>query len=401
MKFVFVTTILLAAMACDALRVPTSHIRNLDDADPEVPLEPVTRRMTEATFESVLADLDALILDVEELEDQSDALKADLDKCNADLQTCPGGTQPACPGFDNLIDLKDAIDDASDSTQTGIVLCPSTINLTSPIAIQSKNVTITCFDAGHSGDCIFDGEDTSGLFSVTQGSTVVFGSIKFKDGKASEGAAVYVEASTVDFVDCDFTGNHAVEHGGAVYLYELSGSATVDSCTFSNNKADETGGALLIYDSTVDIEGSTFSGNRADWGGAMSVWRFSDVDVVDVVNDSSFSMNIANDGGGAIYAKDSVLSFDNAEFIGNKADAGAGLRLSDAEVDLSDIVFSGNENTGSDTDKGVDLYIEGDSSDVVCAIEDVYFCDGIDPGIFDESGSSTINCDTESGAKCP
>jgi len=52
----------------------------------------------------------------------------------------------------------------------------------------------------------------------------------------------------------------------------------------------------------------------------MSVWRFSDVDVVDVVNDSSFSMNIANDGGGAIYAKDSVLSFDNAEFIGNKAD---------------------------------------------------------------------------------
>jgi len=31
--------------------------------------------------------------------------------------------------------------------------------------------------------------------------------------------------------------------------------------------------------------------------------------------------------------------------------AGAGLRLSDAEVDLSDIVFSGNENTGSDTDK--------------------------------------------------
>jgi len=210
MKFVFVTTILLAAMACDALRVPTSHIRNLDDADPEVPLEPVTRRMTEATFESVLADLDALILDVEELEDQSDALKADLDKCNADLQTCPGGTQPACPGFDNLIDLKDAIDGASDSTQTSIVLCPSTITLTSPIAIQSKNVAITCFDADNSEDCIFDGEATSGLFSVTQGSTVVFGGIKFKDGKASEGAAVYVEASTVDFVDCDFTGNHAV-----------------------------------------------------------------------------------------------------------------------------------------------------------------------------------------------
>lgn len=131
---------------------------------------------------------------------------------------------------------------------------------------------------------------------------------------ALNGAGVYNEG-TLSSTSTKFTNNKAIENGGAVYN---SGIADITSSTFQSNTA-KNGGAIFST-GEMSIVSSTFKSNTADKGGAIYVGKYSEM----YIQDTSFTNNIANVAGGAIFAdENSVLYISavkkNVTFSGNKA----------------------------------------------------------------------------------
>lgn len=98
-------------------------------------------------------------------------------------------------------------------------------------------------------------------------------------GQGGIGGAVYVDGVSqnsdqhrLDIFDCTFTNNSAVDHGGALFAYTISGTGstvTVDQCTFSTNSVTDTtpavgfGGAIYQQNNTFEVTRSTFDGNTS------------------------------------------------------------------------------------------------------------------------------------------
>ena len=82
------------------------------------------------------------------------------------------------------------------------------------------------------------------------------------------GGAVCVAGNLMQFVNCSFHGNGAVQ-GGAIYNY-FAKSVFITTCTFKNNIAKKHGGALATCERCVTrIDDSYFANNHADIGGAI------------------------------------------------------------------------------------------------------------------------------------
>jgi polymorphic membrane protein len=162
-----------------------------------------------------------------------------------------------------------------------------------------------------------------------------------------------------------FIANRATDSGGAIYdgNNPLNG-VQVTNCTFSLNRAANFGGA--IYDFSIDetVNGSIFLGNRAGNGGALfldpaglasmsgdvlksnsatqeggAIYTLFGLDI----GNSKILDNRAGDMGGGIYI-DPRNIFDlvtDTEFIGNSANDGGGI-ANQGFLELSDVVISRN-----------------------------------------------------------
>jgi len=147
---------------------------------------------------------------------------------------------------------------------------------------------------------VINGNDTTQLFSnFTQGSaTVTFIGITFSHAKSTVAGAVIISDASMKFVDCTFSNNLAINHGGALYLNW--GSFIIKNCQFNDNSCgDYWGGALrCAYDAdSLSIIESTFTANKAYRGGAIYI---DDVATVEI-KDSYFDSNTVTGNGGALY----------------------------------------------------------------------------------------------------
>jgi len=157
------------------------------------------------------------------------------------------------------------------------------------------------------------------------------------------GGAIVAFGGSTRIVDCTFTGSLA-DQGGAVALYDPLAVEIVD-CDFMFNNCTATvsgkeGAALYVQNGTASVSGSRFEGNGTTYLGGAIYAENADLTLTDNV----FADNLAQDKGGAIAVFGGTLSVLGGEITGNTVaiTSGAGLYAIDADVDLRNVLVSGN-----------------------------------------------------------
>ena len=152
------------------------------------------------------------------------------------------------------------------------------------------------------------------FITVKDGYNLVLKNLIIKNGyHMDRGGAVWINGNG-SFVNCNFTGNNASQHGGAVNIFQ--GNGIFINSTFNNNTGHNGGGAVDISYSNGIFINSTFIGNNAKDGGAVCI--YSDSGSSGIFINSTFIGNNATKKGGAICIDySSSGSFVNSTFIDN------------------------------------------------------------------------------------
>ena len=215
--------------------------------------------------------------------------------------------------------LKQALDACGDG---------DTINIASGTYKGSENIHLTINKdnlklIGYGdGLVVFDAESKNIIFKIYKDCTIE--GLTFKNGKKDHyeyedyGGAIYSTAK-LTVVGSTFYANTAEGHGGAIYS---TGLLSVDSCSFVQNQGEYGCGGAIYSEFGLTIKNSIFKSNRVPHGDGGAVYCEKDLIVVDSVFDSNGAD--AYDGG-AIYCKGiSNIKFSN--FTNNKATREEGLR---------------------------------------------------------------------------
>ena len=164
------------------------------------------------------------------------------------------------------------------------------------------------------------------------------------------GGAIAIRGGGFTIVDCVFTNCFAEEFGGAVFAPLLSLDSAIVNCVFEGSWVSAYngyGGAIYVSASeegkTLSVVGSEFSGNEAVNGGAICTVRAADDDELAIaleVSSCRFEANVADYGGGAIFAEGAVTVKDEGEtdFVGNAAGLDGGAICLSGIVGVSDPV---------------------------------------------------------------
>ena len=143
-----------------------------------------------------------------------------------------------------------------------------------------------------------------------------------------------------------FKGNRALEGGGVFELNNANVKITRNN--FTDNKANENGGVFSIVGSEITIIQSLFQYNTAERDGGVIASESSNVSIS---NSYIFSNRIEKDGhGGVIKAHQTSLAITETSIENNKANFGGVLWALLAEVNIYNVVVSGNS---ANTDGGV------------------------------------------------
>lgn len=196
------------------------------------------------------------------------------------------------------------------------------------VAVTVRNLTLdrgAGFDPNHNSG-------GGGLYCAQQG-VVTVENVAFTRHFANDGSALYTRDCTLEVSDSTFTDNVSEDDGGAVTLWnstgsftdvEIRGNTSLDGggvalfnstltgtrLTVSDNVATSFAAGMWVYESTVALTDSTFSGNSnsgAAYGGGLLVYGSADLTRV------SFTDNSSPLGGGLfVYVNATVKGTDCA-----------------------------------------------------------------------------------------
>ena len=162
--------------------------------------------------------------------------------------------------------------------------------------------------------------ENGGAIAYDNGTTHTIESSSFLNNTALfNGGAVYQNSGTLSVAtNTTFTGNTiGTTSGGTGGAIDEQGvNLNIAEATFTDNQAglDGCGGAVSIF-SDAHIHDSTFTNNHGIAGGAVCTFNTHTV----LIDDSSFSQNIAhNDAGGAIYQDAGDLTVHSSIFRENQ-----------------------------------------------------------------------------------
>lgn len=242
---------------------------------------------------------------------------------------------------------------------------------------------------------IISGGGTTHMYRLT--GEVEFNGVKFQDGLASQGGAIYVDNNgIVEFKDCMFQNNTATTgNGGAIYNFYL-GKFSAYNCQFYKNTATA-GGAIYIgfgpKDQTdITLDNCTFKENLATGtsgtrGGAIYAYG-SDLTVSNCDFEENSAYGSGGPSGGAIYAygtptydgritiEESTFSSNRAEGDGtasgsNSSTGGALFFKTNVVPIVTNSIFYNNQCVGdvTGTAYGGAVYNDADSSITIYACE--------------------------------
>ena len=155
----------------------------------------------------------------------------------------------------------------------------------------------------------------------------------------------------------NFTGNTAVEHGGAIYVAEGSNFCVVNHSIFKGNNITNltgihTGGAIDINALNATIVNSIFENNNAVMGGAIAA---GDNSGYTIINNVTFTRNGATLDGGAINLRAFGVSMNDTRYYYNTALRNGGAVYaggSGNDNKVNNSVFENNRALGS-ADEGM------------------------------------------------
>jgi CSLREA domain-containing protein len=146
----------------------------------------------------------------------------------------------------------------------------------------------------------------------------------------------------IDVMTTTFIGNNAVS-GGGMYVGSSSTQTAITSSTFTVNIANNYGGAISSHGSIL-ISTSQFTGNQAEnyYGGAINL---SGDTSSSVLKDSTLDGNLAVHGGGLLVYGTLEISgstFVNNSAFGTASNGNGGAIVNQGGLNISNSTFSGN-----------------------------------------------------------
>lgn len=222
---------------------------------------------------------------------------------------------------------------------------------------SSANLTIT--DSNFESNSAVNG----GAVYITSGASVSINNADFtanaaaltEAGDGGNGGAVHVYKGKLTLKNVSMQNNSAANNAGALYIG--GNDMTIDStCEFIGNTALNHGGAIYVTyltleggvkdGTTLKLNGSLFKNNTALAGGAISARSESELIITDVQFIGNTTPNAAvntQNGGGAIYSNNSTVNIKNTIFDGNASGYyGGAIKVEECELDISnsDIINS-------------------------------------------------------------
>ncbi len=142
----------------------------------------------------------------------------------------------------------------------------------------------------------------------------------FENNKAtSSGGAI--RGNYLRIYDSNFTSNTADSNGGAIWARQFS---SFTNCNFYNNRAVNMGGAIYLSspgdDRFYQIFNCIFTSNKATNGGGGAVWCDAELDI----SFGDFISNNCGENGGAVYSSGGNFYIANAQFSKNQASKNGG-----------------------------------------------------------------------------
>lgn len=188
-------------------------------------------------------------------------------------------------------------------------------------------------------DFIENSADNGGVFGLFQSSVTISDSdFSLNIAEINAGVLGGISGSNATFNNCSFDRNEALYEGGVVSMKE--GSLNISSC-ISNNNVAKYGGVMSVVDIAIVIDNSTFTDNVASIdGGALALYTQCQVEIYD----SRFENNFAyHDGGVAYFFNGSTSTIDGCHFKQNSAGYGGALVAKrGSNVDINSCTFIEN-----------------------------------------------------------
>ncbi len=163
------------------------------------------------------------------------------------------------------------------------------------------------------------------------------------------GAILAREFCTVILDRCRFSGNVA-SCGGALSLSRSE--CQINNCTFTNNIAELEGGALYAENSSLEIIGSEFRANQSFEG---SGFLINNCEGLVLIDDCLFQANIATRSGGGGLAIISTLLFEDCVFLDNVSGLNGGAFL--AHMNDFEVVSCTFRNNQAVRGGAIDLFM--------------------------------------------
>ncbi len=159
-------------------------------------------------------------------------------------------------------------------------------------ALAASNVDATITDSlfvGNSGSGVSISRDARIERTVFRANT-----------SAGFAGGLYHFQGTLELIDCEFDGNHAVLYGGGVSV-GIGSEAVIRGSLFRGNTAGGDGGGLFLSSGSTLLINSTVTGNRAGGNGGGVVARNSTIANSTIVHNVADTNNSSGFRGGGVY----------------------------------------------------------------------------------------------------
>jgi len=231
--------------------------------------------------------------------------------------TFPDGTTTHLGQPGTYTNVEDGVANASSGGT--VYIADSTTPYTVPPGVPPGGITIdkdlNIVGQSQAGTVITGG-GTSQMFNITPHSpsyTVTLQNLTLKNGKATDGGAIFNNGGNLTVNNCTFTDNKGDSRGGAIQNY---GTLNVTDCTFTGNTASDAlifGGGAIYSEGTLNVTDSDFEGNTATYGGGAIANRYGTL----TITDSNFEGNTATVNGGAITNEVGTVTAHFNRIVGN------------------------------------------------------------------------------------
>ncbi|MCC5865278.1 MAG: CSLREA domain-containing protein [Wenzhouxiangella sp.] len=224
------------------------------------------------------------------------------------------------------------------------------------LPIITRNLDIIGPDSGNPGGLTIDADDQSRHFRFQQAEQVTLSDLTLINGRGPinqpGGSVLIEEGASASFNRVHLLNNATfptLGRGGAVGV--INGAAHFSDSELANNQSVGHGGAVYASESVLSFEHSQVVGNSASASNPSNaqgggIWL---ADGSLSFSNGMISDNTAAGPGGGVFAENSTLSVSNAHVSGNSTDTiGGGMALEAVALDITTTTISGNQ-AGSST----------------------------------------------------